>query len=172
MEWFETKALPRCGLPKNPVTKLDQLQDRVLAKNLAGGHAVDAWDLLVREGSSPMYVPKASRACTIKVLHSDCLAFQAEKRICVQCTMTSSSRDEEYTRIILENVLLLATDPVDISKGWAGSGPRASTVTRGVTPEEAQTLILAHQLGTLRLVPPKMTSQKSTPPRPNGSAER
>jgi pilus assembly protein CpaB len=98
-------------------------------------------------------MPKGKRALTIKVSHSDSLAYQSGSRVEVELTVTSESKGEWFTQIILKDMLLLAANPVDDTERREGSGPRADTVTLEVTPEEAQVLSLAQQMGTFRLLP-------------------
>jgi Flp pilus assembly protein CpaB len=171
-EWFESKPLPRSGLPEHPVTELSQLQDHVLGKTLSEGETVDAEDLLVYQRSLSSTLPKGLRMYAVKVTHSDCLAFQPGSRVCVKYTIKSDSGRDEYARTLLEHALLLAADPVDRSKPREGSGPWADTVTLAVTPEEAQALALALQIGTLRLVPPSSDEPKVDSRRLNDSTER
>jgi Flp pilus assembly protein CpaB len=154
-EWFEAQSLPRCGVPERAVTKFDQLQDHVLAKNIAKGEPVDSANLLEKQMNGPsMNILKGFRAVTIKVSHSDCLAFQRGSRVCVENTVRTDSTGEAYKQIILENILILATDPVDDSEPREGSGPWSDTVTLAVTPEDSQVLAFASQMGTLRLLAP------------------
>jgi Flp pilus assembly protein CpaB len=63
-------------------------------------------------------------------------------------TMKSDTGNDEFTQTILHNMVVLSTSEVE-------KGPRngfQDTVTLEVVPEEAQTLSLALQMGTLHLV--------------------
>jgi Flp pilus assembly protein CpaB len=153
-DWFETQTLPRTRVSAFAVTSFDQAISRVLMSSVAKGHGVDCRDLVWPQDSvgGPL-VPKPKHAMAIKVSHADCLAYQPGSRVCIENIIKSDSTGEEVKQIILVDMLLLATDPVDTSNGWEGSGPRSDTVTLQVTSEEAQVLALAQQLGTLRLHP-------------------
>jgi pilus assembly protein CpaB len=153
-DWFQSRKLPRAEVPAYAVRSFDQLEGHVVAKSVDTGGTLDAGDLLrVEDAFIFIGMPKGKRALTIKVSHSDSLAYQPGSRVSVEHTVKSEPPGEEYKQIILENMLILATDPVNDSKPKEGSGPRADTVTLAVTPEEAQVLSLAQQIGTLRLLP-------------------
>src|SRR5262245_57772928 len=64
--WFETKAIPRRCVTEHAVTQFDQLQDRILAKDIAKGEAVDAAHLLKMVG---IPLDEGRRAMGIKVIY-------------------------------------------------------------------------------------------------------
>jgi Flp pilus assembly protein CpaB len=149
-EWFELKQSRRL---EHVVTKFDQLQDRVLSKDIALGETVDPAALLGKKQLVIGGLSVGLRAQTIQVSHSDRWAFQPGSLVCVELTVSKGSTEGGYTQTVLENTLLLAADPLDPTKPREGSGPWTESATLKVTPEDAQVLALAQQMGTLRLVP-------------------
>jgi Flp pilus assembly protein CpaB len=146
-EWFDVKEVP---LSKHVVTKIDQLQDRVVGKGIEKGHAVDPSNFL-RIGNRLRHTPPKERAVAIKMSQADRLAFLPGSLVDVVLTVKSNSAEEVYSQTILQNILRLNADSVN---GTEGVGPWSEMVTLLVSPDEAQTLSLAQKIGTLRLVAP------------------
>jgi pilus assembly protein CpaB len=159
VEWFEIKALPQSSVPKNAATKFEQVRHRVACKEFAVGSTVNPEEFLGKEGWTTSSLPRGLRAMTIKVSRADCLAFQSGARVNIENRV--SEPGDGYAQIILENLLILATCPVDNSDQKERIRPDSDTVTLAVTPEEAQTLALAQKLGNLHLV---ATPTKSVDP--------
>ena len=157
---FEARALPRCDVPEQAVTKFDQIKDRVASEAVAPGEPVVVKDLLLKDGSLCV-LDKGHRPMAIKVSDYDSLGFQPGSRVDVEFIYTSDPKRVGYTQTILQNLLLLETDPVDNTQPREGSGPRCSTVTLYVTAHEAQLLSLALQDGTLRLRPSSTSEPKA-----------
>jgi Flp pilus assembly protein CpaB len=152
--WFETKELPKSRIPDSAITNLERIRQLVAAKTFVPGSTVCPDDLLKKEGGNQTNgVPKGKRAITIRVSHDDCVAFQPGSRVAVLNTVKGGDK-EGYTQTILEDMLILAADPIDNSAPKGGSGPRYGNVTLAATPEECETLALAQQMGSLHLSNP------------------
>ena len=92
---------------------------------------------------------------TIKVSHSECLAFEPGCRVWVELTVKGESPEDGYTQTVAQDLLILATNPADGTLPREGSGPWPDTVTLCVDRENFEVLSLAKRMGTLRLVGPR-----------------
>jgi pilus assembly protein CpaB len=152
-EWFAEKEYSISDAPKKAARSFDEVKDRVVSKPLSAEQWVVSDDLLTKVQSGLGYaLPKGMRAETIRVNVDTVVAgfVQANSRVDILNTVRKDDRDS-YCQTILQNMLVLAIDQID-TKDQEKKAIVSSTVTLAVTPEEAQELALAQQLGELRLV--------------------
>jgi pilus assembly protein CpaB len=152
-EWFIEKEFVKGEEPKKAVRAFDEVKDRVVSKPLSAEQWVVSDDLLRRDQYGIIYaVPKGMRAMAIRVNVDTVVAgfVQPNSRVDVLNTVRREDTNS-YTQTILQNMLVLAVDQLD-KKDQEKIAIVSSTVTLAVTPEDAQVLSLAQQMGELRLV--------------------
>jgi len=142
-ELFEEKTLPAGRVPKNAVTRLDQLAGRVLARAAAGGQPVSADDLLGLERQPAAGAASARRPTRIVVHQADMAVFLPDAVVDV----LAARPGEGAPRVVVRGATLLALEAGEP----AGGGKRACGVSLAVSPEEAKALARAAAEGPLRL---------------------
>jgi len=150
---FEEKAFTKGEEPKKAIRAYDQLKDRRLNKPLAAEQFVSADDLMDKsqDGLSAL-MAKGMRAFGVKVNAEATSGGFVLPNSKVDVVWVDRRGDKDSSsKIILQNVLVLAVDQ-------QGTRPEdkqamvASTVTLAVTPEQAERLSLAVELGSLKLI--------------------
>jgi pilus assembly protein CpaB len=151
-KYFEEKEIPESIAPKKGVKELSKLKDQRLSQPLSEGEYV-LEDKLVNAEQVGLIakLPPGMRAIALKV-NAESLAggfVLPGYRVDVVST-TRGNANESVSKIILQNMLVLAVDTI-ASRDNQTTSLLGSTVTLAATPEEAQRLALASNLGELRL---------------------
>src|SRR5579884_1014593 len=151
-KYFEEKEVPESLAPKKVVKELSKLKDQRLSQPLSEGDYV-LEDKLVNPDQVGLIakLPPGMRAIALKV-NAESLAggfVLPGYRVDVVST-TRGNANDSVSKIILQNMLVLAVDTIANRDGQTNS-ILGSTVTLAATPEEAQRLSLAAALGELRL---------------------
>jgi pilus assembly protein CpaB len=151
-KYFEEKEVPESLAPKKGVKELSKLKDQRLSQPLSEGDYV-LEDKLVNPDQVGLIakLPPGMRAIALKV-NAESLAggfVLPGYRVDVVST-TRGNANESVSKIILQNMLVLAVDMV-AQRDHQTTAMLGSTVTLAATPEEAQRLSLASALGELRL---------------------
>jgi pilus assembly protein CpaB len=149
---------PKNKVPQGAVTKLEELEGRRCVTRLMAGEPIFRAKLTDKlMGVSPS-IPKGFRLMTVKV---DAVSGSASMilpgdRVDVLCHLRAggSANPEPITRTILQYVKVFAVDSTVSLEGVDGDGKSipAKTVTLLVTPDQAQRVALATELGSVRLV--------------------
>lgn len=149
---------PKDKVPKGAVTKLEELEGRRCVTRLVAGETIFRAKLSDKlMGVSPS-IPKGFRLMTVKV---DAVTGSASMilpgdRVDVLCHLRAAGagNPEPITRTILQYVKVFAVDSVVSLEGVDGDGKSipAKTVTLLVSPDQAQRVALATELGSVRLV--------------------
>jgi pilus assembly protein CpaB len=150
---FEEKLYTKGEEPKKAIRTIDQLIDRRLNKPVNAEQFVTAEDLVSKEQDGLSGVMKAGmRAVGLKVNVDSAVAgfVLPHCRIDIISVMRRNE-NETYSKIILQNVLVLAVDQTPLRPDDKPAMV-ASTVTVQVTPAQAEALSLASDLGSLRLI--------------------
>src|SRR5579883_518658 len=151
-KYFEEKEVPESLAPRKGLKELSKIKDQRLIQALSEGEYVLEDKLVnVEQAGLIAKLPPGMRAIAIKV-HAETLAgglVLPGYRVDVVST-TRGNPHESTSRIILQNMLVLAVDTIANRDGQTNS-ILGSTVTLAATPEEAQRLSLAAALGELRL---------------------
>src|SRR5262249_22280174 len=146
-QFFVEKEFPQDLAPKKAITAFDRVKDKRLNKTLPEDGVLNEEDLLdpKSDGLAAQMAP-GERAIAIKV-NAECLAggfVLPGTRVDILSTLNAGSESE--TKIILQNMLVLAVDTQD-AKDPEKKAMLGQTVTLSAKPEEAQRLALAQKMG-------------------------
>jgi pilus assembly protein CpaB len=150
---FEEKQFTKGEEPKRAIKTFDLIKDRRLNKPLSAEQFVTPDDLndKAQDGLAGG-MQKGMRAVGLKVnLDTVVAGFVLPHSRVDIVSVVRRNENETYSKIILQNVLVLAVDAISQRPDDKQSIP-ATTVTVQVTPAQAETLSLATELGTLRLI--------------------
>ncbi len=151
-KYFEEKEVPESLAPKKGLHELSKIKDQRLVVGLSEGEYLLEDKLVnVEQAGLIAKLPPGMRAIALKV-NAESLAggfVLPGYRVDVVST-TRGNPHESSSKIILQNMLVLAVDTIANRDGQTNS-ILGSTVTLAATPEEAQRLSLAAALGELRL---------------------
>src|SRR5579875_2966747 len=151
-KYFEEKEIPESVAPRRGLKELSKMKGQRLIQALSEGEYVLEDKLVnVEQAGLVAKLPPGMRAIAIKV-NAESLAggfVLPGYRVDVVST-TRGNPHESTSRIILQNMLVLAVDTIANRDNQTNS-ILGSTVTLAATPEEAQRLSLAAALGELRL---------------------
>ena len=160
------KEWPQDIVPKNVVSDASLIQSRVIKVDIMAGEAI-LFTKLAPEGSAAGFsslIPAGMRAMTVSVnIVSGVSGFiLPNTRVDVLVTVNPATRKEEATtKIILEDILVLAVDQTFVTKD--DDPQTVQSVTLLVTPEQAEKLALGSTEGTLQLTLRNNIDQESKP---------
>lgn len=148
---LEEKEFMKGTEPKNALIALDQTKGKYLRRTLRKGDHITGEDITDEYVCLP--VPPGMRGVGLRVSLENIAGGFASlpgSRVDVISTFRKESDDVSQSRILLENVLVLAADSQS-SRDDRGAMP-ASVVTVAVTPEDALKVAIGKDLGTMSLV--------------------
>jgi pilus assembly protein CpaB len=150
---FEEKQFTKGEEPKRAIRAFEELKDHRLSKPLSAEQFVTPDD--VTDKSQDQFsgnLPKGMRAVSLKVNVDTIVAgFVLPHSHVDIVSVVKRNNEEQFSKIILQNVLVLAVDTLD-RRPDDKQAVVSSTVTVMVTPGQAEKLSLATELGTLRLI--------------------
>jgi len=155
-KFFKEKTYIRGEEPTHALTDqdYDKLQDRRLIKPLSTDQFVSPEDLLDKDKNSLGYRLKdGMRAVGIKVDATSIASGFASlpmSRVDIVSVLRRGDGDS-VSRVLLENVLVLAAD-TETGRPPDRNALPASVVTVALTPDDAELVTLAAEMGTLRLL--------------------
>jgi pilus assembly protein CpaB len=152
-KYFEEKQFTKGEEPRKAIQAFDQLKDHRLNKPLSAEQFVTPDDLTNRdsEGLQGM-MQKGKRAVALKVNADSAVGGFVLPHSRIDIVSVISRNDtEKISKIILQNILVLAVDQTQIRPDDK-QAVVANTVTVEVTPAQAEALSLATEMGTLRLI--------------------
>jgi pilus assembly protein CpaB len=152
-KFFEEKQFTKGEEPKKAIRELALLKDRRLNKPI-NQEAFVTQDDVNEKGQDGLggVIPNGYRAVGIRVTaESTAGGFVMPHSHVDIVSVVRRSDTETYSKIILQNVLVLAVDTLD-QRPEDKKAMVVSTVTVQVTPQEAEKLSLAKELGTLQLI--------------------
>lgn len=163
-KYFEEKEIPKNVAPKKGYASLDDIKNLRLTKPLSEDAFITKDDVL--ESSQDVFtqgIPPGHVAVGIKVTPENIVGGFVQPNVKVD-VVTTLKRDnqESSSQVILQNILVLATDQED-SRDPAVKAKVSTTVTLAVTTEEALKLSLARSLGEVSLVLRKMGEESINP---------
>jgi pilus assembly protein CpaB len=151
---FAEKEFPETLAPKKAVTNFADVKDKRTNKLLSEDNVLLIDDLAdaKTEGMSATMGP-GERAVSIKVNAEKSVAgfVLPGSRVDVIATINSETGSKE-SKIILQNMLVMAVDNKDRRETDGPSSIVGQTVTLSAKPEEAQRLFVAQALGELSLI--------------------
>jgi pilus assembly protein CpaB len=153
---FQEKRFTRGEEPPGAIEKYDDLKNRILRTPRRTGDTVSQEDLISDLDSTQMsvFLPVGHRAVGVRVnVETGAFGFACAplSRVDVIGTFRRGDDKGTFSRVLLENVLVLAAD--DKTKRDDNGKPMPSqVVTLALKPEEALKVRLAGELGTLSLM--------------------
>jgi Flp pilus assembly protein CpaB len=149
-KFFEIRQYPEDVAPKKAIGDMEKVKDQRLRTFLDAEKPLTQDDLVGKDMADlAAQILPGQRATAIKV-NAETLTggfVLPGSRVDVVCTMRGN---ESSTKVILQNMLILAVDTVD-SKNPETKTILGQTVTLAASPEEGARLALAASLGELRL---------------------
>ncbi len=154
--------LPKESMPAGYIADQNAIVGRVVVRPLATGDAITEQKLFPKEGQMPAgvmtyRVPEGHRAVTVAVNEVAGVAgfLTPQDRVDVVLTtqIPGSSGDDKISKIVLQNVPVLATGQIASEpKDKEGKPVIVPTVTLDLTPDDAEKLVLASSKGSLQLL--------------------
>ena len=150
---------PKEAIPQNSFRDPKLLDGRVAVRQVSANDAVTEQKLMPKEGSAgaagvmTYMIPPGHRAVTVAVNEVAGVAgFVApNNRIdVVLTTPVPANREQNISKIILQNVTVLATGQITEQK--EGKPVLVPTVTLDLLPQDAEKLVLAASKGSLQLL--------------------
>jgi pilus assembly protein CpaB len=149
---FEEKQFTKGEEPKRAIRDFAQLKDRRLNKPINAEAFVTPDDLNEKgQGSLEALMQKGMRAVALKVQADTATSFILPHSHVDIVSVVRRNEGETFSKIILQNVLVLAVDTIS-QKPDDKTALVSSTITVEVTPQQAEKLALAKELGTLQLI--------------------
>lgn len=156
---MKSSAIPRSSIPEGSFSDSKALIGRVVVRHLSPGDAITEHKLMPKDGAQmagvmTYIIPKGHRAITVAVNEVAGVAgFVApNNRVDVVLTtpIPNNTRGENISKIVLQNVTVLATGQVTEQKD--GKPVVVPTVTLDLTPDDSEKLVLAASKGSLQLL--------------------
>ena len=154
-EMVKSAPYLRESLPSGYFTNVADLKERVLVQPRMANDPITEHNLApvdIKTGGVSAVLKEGKRAVSVKgdkVIGLAGLIYPGNK-VDVLVTIQDPQRKEDRTKIILENILVLATG-TQIQKNEKGEPMPVDVYTLEVTPEEAERLSLAGTEGKLQL---------------------
>lgn len=164
-DMFEEKWFTQGDEPKLAITKAELLKGRVLNRSLRAGDFITPEDLVDSSGNGVMYnLPVGHNAIGIRV-NSESIAggFASlpNSRVNIISTVRRGNDRDSYSKILIENVLVLAAD-TQTRVQENGQAMPANVVTVALKPEDVLKVELAKTLGTISLALRKFNDQSKS----------
>jgi pilus assembly protein CpaB len=155
-EVFKIKLYLKGQEPEKALTDadIDKLKDHRLSKPLKTDEFVTAQDLIDKnQNTLSARLPKGMRAVGIKVsIEQIASGFASLPMSHVDVISVLRRGDtDSVSQILLEDVLVLAAD-AETGRGDGKNAMPATTVTLALSPEDAELVTLASEMGSLRLI--------------------
>jgi pilus assembly protein CpaB len=153
-KYFEEREIPESLAPKRGLKEMSKIKGQRFLQPLSEGEYVLEDKLVnVEQAGLIAKLPPGMRAIALKV-NAESLAggfvLPGYRVDVVSTRRNNGNANDSSSRIILQNMLVLAVDTIANRDNQTNS-ILGSTVTLAATPEEAQRLSLAAALGELRL---------------------
>lgn len=160
-EMLKLEPWPKDKVPPNAATKPEDLEGRLTKVKFYSGEPILKNKLIARGERSEkagVNIPKGMRVVSVKVdsVSGTASLIEPGDRVDLICHFQpnpAAGVTAPTTRTILQNVKVFAIDNViSVEKLDDGKSTKAQTVSLQVTPEQAQKVTLATELGMVRLV--------------------
>jgi pilus assembly protein CpaB len=151
-KFFEEKQYTKGEEPKKAIRDFAQIKEHRLNKPLGAEQFVSPDDLTDRgQDSLSGLMRKGMRAVGLKVNVDDIAGGFVLPQTRVDVVSVIRKGDQQHSKIILQNVLVLAVDTLS-QRPDDRQAIVSNTVTVEVTPAEAEKLALATEMGRFRLI--------------------
>src|SRR5205085_10290963 len=138
--------------PKNAIVEAKDLQARMLKRPLRAGDFVTGEDLLSdKEPGLGPQLPQGYRAVGVRVKIEDIASGFASlpmSRVDILWTKRGTNDKDSASRLLLENVLVLAADTNSVRADGQAAMP-ATVVTVALKPEDCLKIAMAKETGVL-----------------------
>lgn len=147
---------PRDSIPAGSFQDPAKLSGRQIVRHVGPGEAITEAKLLPEKGAGAgvltFMIPEGHRAVTVRVDEVSGVAgfVVPGNRVDVIVTTTIPGRDLSVSKIILQNVPVLATGQLTEQKD--GKPTPVPTVTLDLVPDDAEKIALASQKGVINLI--------------------
>ena len=147
----------RESVPPGSIADAKGCMGRVAIRSISAGEPITETKLMPREGGAAtgimsFIVPQGHRAVTVAVNEVAGVAgfLSPQNRVDVVTTVTPTNSQETISKIVLQNVPILAIGQLTEQK--EGKPVVVPTVTLDLTPDDAEKLVLAANKGSLEML--------------------
>ena len=146
---------PALSVPAGAYSTIDSVVGRVTRVNIFNGEAIVP-GRLAPSGTGPgleLKIPPGQRAMAVRINDVAGISglIQPNSRVDVLVTLTEASTGKQVAKVFMENMRVLSVG-TEIQRDASGKPNTATTVTLGVTPDEAERLAVAMNTGSIQLV--------------------
>ena len=146
---------PLASVPVGAYSSVDSVVGRVTRVNVFNGEAIVP-GRLAPSGTGPgleLKIPPGQRAMAVRINDVAGISglIQPNSRVDVLVTLTEAVTGKQVAKLFMENMRVLSVG-TDIQRDASGKPNAATTVTLGVTPDEAERLAVAMNTGSIQLV--------------------
>lgn len=150
-----TKQYPVTAVPAGAFSSLDSVTGRVTRVAVFNGEAIVP-GRLAPVGSGPgleLKIPAGQRAMAVRINDVAGISglLQPGSRVDVLVTIKEENSEKQIAKLFMSNMLVLSVG-TEVQRDASGKPNNATTVTLGVTPEEAERLAIAMNSGAIQLV--------------------
>ncbi|MEO7367891.1 MAG: Flp pilus assembly protein CpaB [Gemmatimonadaceae bacterium] len=150
-----TKQYPVAAVPVGAFASLDSVAGRVTRVAVFNGEAIVP-GRLAPVGSGPgleLKIPAGQRAMAVRINDVAGISglLQPGSRVDVLVTIKEENSEKQIAKLFMSNMLVLSVG-TEVQRDASGKPNNATTVTLGVTPEEAERLAIAMNSGAIQLV--------------------
>ncbi len=154
-DMFQEKQVHEADAPQGVIVSFDELKGRVLKRSLRKDDFVSGADLLSdKDGMLANNLPVGYQAVGIRVNNESIAGgFSALplSRVDIYATVRRGNDKDSFSKLLLQNVLVLAADMTTNRPEDGKSAIQATTVTVALMPEEILKLNLVKEFGPLSL---------------------
>jgi pilus assembly protein CpaB len=146
---------PTTTVPAGAYTTLDSVVGRVTRVNVFNGEPIVP-GRLAPAGTGPgleLKIPPGQRAMAVRINDVAGISglIQPNSRVDVLVTIAEVTTGKQMAKLFMENMRVLSVG-TEVQRDASGKANTATTVTLGVTPEEAERLAIAMNTGSIQLV--------------------
>jgi len=146
---------PATTVPAGAYSSIDSVVGRVTRVNVFSGEPIVP-GRLAPAGTGPgleLKIPPGQRAMAVRINDVAGISglIQPNSRVDVLVTIADQATGKQVAKLFMENMRVLSVG-TEIQRDASGKANTATTVTLGVTPEEAERLAIAMNTGSIQLV--------------------
>ncbi len=153
----KTAGWSRESIPPGSITDTKGCVGRIAIRAISAGEPITESKLIPKEGAASAgvmsyIVPQGHRAVTVAVNEVAGVAgfLSPQNRVDVVTTVTPTNSQDTISKIVLQNVPILAIGQLTEQK--EGKPVVVTTVTMDLTPEDAEKLVIASNRGQLEML--------------------
>ena len=146
---------PSTTVPAGAYSSIDSVVGRVTRVNVFNGEPIVP-GRLAPAGTGPgleLKIPPGQRAMAVRINDVAGISglIQPNSRVDVLVTIADQASGKQVAKLFMENMRVLSVG-TEIQRDASGKANTATTVTLGVTPDEAERLAIAMNTGSIQLV--------------------